>query len=293
MKKSELELMSVDSLRKKASELKIKNYIKTPKVELIEKIYGLLYSPGDELETTESEELTQEELFLKKFSDLKNSISLENGSEVAFTDYVGEKHIGTIISKDGVKYKIRAFDDNILYTMAPIKIEGAEELLKSITPEEEFIVTDKMNKSLKVGQRCRVRREGVWSEGTIIEFKEIKDEDYIHVQIDGVTISKLINTADVIGLSEDSVSKPLSTTPKSAVKTTTKKMTNKPTPFTPEQQEYVDKLVGQLVSKEVTKKDFTLSLMEYGITKQQIDKYVDSSIISWSYVYPIYKQYGK
>ena len=90
MKKSELELMSVDSLRKKASELKIKNYIKTPKVELIEKIYGLLYSPGDELETTESEELTQEELFLKKFSDLKNSISLENGSEVAFTDYVGE-----------------------------------------------------------------------------------------------------------------------------------------------------------------------------------------------------------
>ena len=63
--------------------------------------------------------------------------------------------------------------------------------------------------------------------------------------------------------------------------------------FTPEQQRFVDEGILSLQKGLTTKKELVLDWVNYGIAKQQIDKFVDPTVVSWSFAYPIYKANGK
>lgn len=176
----------------------------------------------------------------------------------------------------------------------------------------ERVFTDRHLSPLEKGQRVNARIGGTrWFQGTVVKFKEIDGEEYISVLLDGRTLSKLFHTVDVEILlgsqkgvvknlpesiseetkssTENSVGKPVAE--KTATVTTSKR--RKVEPFTPEQKSRIDADITLFRDKKISKKDLVIGWMEFGITKQQIDKLVDSSVVGWAYAYDIYRQYGK
>ena len=81
-------------------------------------------------------------------------------------------------------------------------------------------------------------------------------------------------------------------TKKESVIEVTKKVTKIPE-LTDEQRAKIDLDIERFKEGELSKKQLVISWMEFGIMKQQIDKFVDPKVVSWSYAYPIYKVHGK
>lgn len=65
------------------------------------------------------------------------------------------------------------------------------------------------------------------------------------------------------------------------------------TPLTDEQSSRINQDIELYQKGEMSKRDMIVSWMNFGITKQQIDKFVDSKIVGWSYAYSVYREYGK
>ncbi len=59
------------------------------------------------------------------------------------------------------------------------------------------------------------------------------------------------------------------------------------------QKEFLQQKLSELELGTKTKHEIIISLMEFGITKQQIDKNVDDKVLHWSTVYSIYRENGK
>jgi len=76
----------------------------------------------------------------------------------------------------------------------------------------------------------------------------------------------------------------------SIVSQTTKKSSQS---LTEEQSNFLQQKLSELTSGSQTKRETIISLMEFGLTKQQIDKNVDDKILHWSTVYSIYRENGK
>lgn len=130
-----------------------------------------------------------------------NLKSLKADQEISFVDIEGEEHTGKVMEIIGDKVKVKSFDDNLIYRVNFSKIVGYTKAIEVI-PTSEKQYTDKNNKVILPNQRCRAKVNNVWVRGTIISFKELSTEEYASVWIDDNPISKLINTADIIGVDE-------------------------------------------------------------------------------------------
>lgn len=64
-------------------------------------------------------------------------------------------------------------------------------------------------------------------------------------------------------------------------------------PLTSQQKDKINQDIDVYQRGEINKKDMIVSWMSFGITKQQIDKFVDPKIVGWSYAYSVYREYGK
>lgn len=64
-------------------------------------------------------------------------------------------------------------------------------------------------------------------------------------------------------------------------------------PLTEEQKAFLTSTTEEYQLKTITKKELVVKWIEFGIAKQQVDKFVTPTLVSWSYAYPIYKSYGK
>ena len=57
------------------------------------------------------------------------------------------------------------------------------------------------------------------------------------------------------------------------------------TPLTEEQNDFINSSIDLYKKGELTKKELVIKFIEFGITKQQVDKFVDSTVVGWAYAY--------
>jgi len=172
----------------------------------------------------------------------------------------------------------------------------------SASVETEEVYTDRHNLPIVKNQRVSVRVGGKWFPGTIVRLKRVEGEDCASVLLDGKDLPKFFSSTDIdVDVPGDSKKATSTSTNKTesvvteGVSEPAAKVSRKREiiPFTEEQTQFVGDQIKRYEAKELSKKELVVSFMEFGITKQQIDKFVDSSILHWSYVYDIYRAHGK
>jgi len=181
--------------------------------------------------------------------------------------------------------------------------------------------TDLNEQVIEVGNTVDVRIGAKHFIGVITSLKTVETDQYAFVLLNGLDKSKMFHTGDIklSPSTTEKTEKVIKTRPgghttyiapevsgEKEEKTEVEIKTPKPvavkpvtvskrviTPFTPEQQEVVNTEIKRYQDSVISKKELVVTLMENGIAKQQIDRYVDPKILNWSYVYDIYRAHGK
>lgn len=183
------------------------------------------------------------------------------------------------------------------------KVESVKEEVEK--PSDEKIWTDRHMIPLEKGTRVNARINARWFQGTVVNFKEIEGEEHVSVLLDGKEISKLFHSTDVeilVGMKSGKIDN-VPEVPEEVKKSTLKgERTERSTPtpkkssvqpFTEEQIARINADITLFREKKISKKELVVGWMEFGITKQQIDKFVDPTVVGWSYAYSIYREHGK
>lgn len=200
-------------------------------------------------------------------------------------------------------------------------VEAVSASYEEKSQDESF--TDSKGEVIQKGDKVSVRIGNKLFPGTISGMKKIENDQYVHVMLDGNDKTKMFHTGDVTKSKEDmlvkkpnggvmyiapevsgeleSNNKSLKSTPDETKSVTPKEKTvsksvikRKEVPeFTQGQRDFVDSQLSDYQSGKISKKETVINLMEFGIMKQQIDRFVDSKILHWSYVYDIYRVHGK
>ena len=161
-------------------------------------------------------------------------------------------------------------------------------------PPTEY--TDKHFTPIKKGDPVKARLGGRWYPGTISKFSTIGEDQYVYVLLEDSEKPKMFHSVDIDASSQEKSSVPkIVRTTTLPLKKDTITQTSKKTilPLTEDQLSKISEDIEKFLKKEISKKQLVVGWMDFGITKQQIDKFVDPSIIGWSYVYTIYREHGK
>lgn len=195
--------------------------------------------------------------------------------------------------------------DQLVDTLSSKVIKkGFSEKVENIPSEDKKVWTDRHMIPLEKGTRVNARINARWFQGTVVNFKEIEGEEHVSVLLDGKEVSKLFHSTDIEILVGTKAGK-LENVPsvEEETKNTSKKsegVKKDPTPkkssvqpFTEEQIARINADITLFREKKISKKELVVGWMEFGITKQQIDKFVDPTVVGWSYAYSIYREHGK